>query len=116
MNNHKTLLFGCNIVPVLLSITLIQRQERQHGVDADLPSLWAALATMTACAWVVTVGGDLVSTRALLLIGGILPPVLGSISAAALLSLCGIKLVHFVHLAAVLVLGERLFCVCVCGG
>ena len=55
---------------------------------------------LTAC------GGDVVSTRALLVPMGVVSPALGMVGAMGVLSLCGVKVVGMVWITPILLLGE----------
>ena len=70
-----------------------------------------SLALITFCTCVVVCGGDVVSTRALLVPMGVVSPALGMVGAMGLLSLCGVKVVDMVWITPILLLGEYLFMV-----
>ena len=69
--------------------------------------------TITLCciyASVVTTGGNPVSTRSMLAMGGILAAGLGIVGSMGLLSACGVKFVNIVGVIPFLIIGEMCCC------
>ncbi|KAK7100014.1 patched domain-containing protein 3-like [Littorina saxatilis] len=80
-------------------------QALERNVQADLTFIWMTLAVIAMCTCVAACGGDVVSTRALLVPMGVVSPALGVIGAMGLLSLCEVKVADTVWVMPLLVLG-----------
>nr|KAG5696935.1 hypothetical protein BaRGS_015899 [Batillaria attramentaria] len=84
------------------------RQELYSDFTGDLLFFWVCLGLVAFCACVVCTGCDVVSTRTLLTLSGVLSSGAGTVGAFGVLSFCGIKIVEMTWVTPLLVLSMGL--------
>ncbi|KAL8600703.1 hypothetical protein ACOMHN_057293 [Nucella lapillus] len=87
------------------STSLSLEEELVKGTTGDIVYFLLTMVLMIVYSILVSTGGDVVSTRALLACGGVLAAALGILGSVGLLCLFGVEVVSFVGLMPFLVLG-----------
>lgn len=85
-------------------------QELDSATRGDILLFIMTLCVASGYAILSTMGGDVVSTRALLSFVGILAAGLGIVSSIGLLSLCGLKFANIVGITPYLMIGTLIMC------
>ncbi|KAK7104482.1 patched domain-containing protein 3-like [Littorina saxatilis] len=92
-------------VTIAYSTSESLEHELLEGTSGDAIYFGLTILLMSSYSILVSTGGDVVSTRALLACGGVLAAFLGIVASLGLLSLCGTEYVNFVGIMPYLVLG-----------
>ncbi|KAL8598568.1 hypothetical protein ACOMHN_051356 [Nucella lapillus] len=97
-----------NTTEFVFSASSSVSRELEESFYADVLYVWLCLVLLAVCCVTVTWGGDVISTRVLLVPMGVVSPVLGVVAAMGLLSYCKVKVVEMTWLVPLLVLGKGL--------
>nr|KAG5709557.1 hypothetical protein BaRGS_001607 [Batillaria attramentaria] len=80
-------------------------EELDKATKGDLFLFGLAIMLVVVYAWLVTMGGDAVSTRAMLALAGVLAASLSIVGSVGLLCLCGFKFSNIVGIMPYLIIG-----------